>query len=234
MSHHVRSEYAAHAIRVWRRSHLIRHVIEMYLAMQIGMVLGPLVFAIAIGAPVTDAREQHPVAFLIVMALSMTLPMVAWMLHRGHSWRSAGEMAVVMLAPAVPLVGLQLAGIIGASGCAYMSVSTIAMVALIIHRRTEYRATAAAHASAGRSHEAPLRPVRSDAQNPAARPPTQRRRRAGRARARACSVQRPQRKERLMGDPTDLHGLAVLAIAAALVATGLIIGFALAGPGSCW
>ena len=133
-------------IVVWRRSHLIRHLIEMYAVMQIGMVLAPLVFAIATDSTVTDAREQHPVAFLIVMGLGMTVPMVAWMLHRGHSWRSAGEMAAVMLAPAVPLIGLQLAGVIGASGCAYMSMSTIAMVALIIHRRAEYRATTAAHA----------------------------------------------------------------------------------------
>ena len=34
------------------------------------------------------------------MAFDMTIPMVAVMLYRGHSWRSAGEMAAAMIVPA--------------------------------------------------------------------------------------------------------------------------------------
>lgn len=119
----------------------------MYLAMQIGMAIGPLLFAVSLSASVSETRQQHAVAFLLVMAFSMTVPMVAWMLHRGHSWRSASEMTAVMITPALPLIGLQIGHVISVSGgCAYMSASTIAMILLIIYRRSEYRMTAEAHA----------------------------------------------------------------------------------------
>lgn len=157
------SRLAAQATRMWRRSHLVRHLIEMYLAMQVGMTLGPLVFAAVLGASVGESRQQRPVAFLLVMALSMTVPMVAWMLHRGHSWRRAGEMAVVMIAPALPLIALTAGEVTTGSGCgAYMTVSTIAMIALIVYRRGEYRATAGAHVSAAASGKAQRRSLRTE------------------------------------------------------------------------
>lgn len=140
------SKLATRATDAWRRSHFVRHLIEMYLAMQIGMALGTLSFAVALGASAGEVRQRHPLAFLLVMALTMTAPMVAWMLHRGHSRRSAGEMAAVMIAPALPLTGLMIGHVITDSACgAYMSASTIAMIALIVHRRSEYRVTAGAH-----------------------------------------------------------------------------------------
>lgn len=165
MSRFTDSKLAAQAIHAWRRSHILRHLIEMYLAMQIGMAVGSLSFAVALGASTGEARQQHPVAFLLVMALSMTFPMVAWMLHRGHSRRSAAEMAAVMLAPALPFIGLQMSHVISASGCGgYMSVSTIAMVALIVYRRSEYRATAEAHGAKAGSRTAQRHAVHSDPQ----------------------------------------------------------------------
>ena len=140
MSQYVASRIATQARDAWRRSHLARHLIEMYLAMQVGMAVGSLLLSVAVG----EARQQHPVASLLVMALSMTVPMVAWMLHRGHSRRSAGEMAGAMLIPALPLIGLQLSHVITTTGCgAYMTLSTIAMITLILYRRNEYRADAA-------------------------------------------------------------------------------------------
>ena len=147
MSQLIHTTLAAQASHAWRRSRFIRHLVEMYLAMQIGMAIGPLLFAVSFGASVSETRQQHPVAFLLVMAFSMTVPMVAWMLHRGHSWRSAREMAAVMIAPALPLIGLQVGHVISGSGCGtYMSASTIAMILLIVYRRSEYRMTAEAHA----------------------------------------------------------------------------------------
>lgn len=74
MSQYVESRIATQARDAWRRSHLARHLIEMYLAMQVGMVVGSLLLSVAVG----EARQQHPVASLLVMALSMTVPMVAW------------------------------------------------------------------------------------------------------------------------------------------------------------
>jgi hypothetical protein len=162
MQRFIQSKLAVPATRAWRRAYFFRHLIEMYLAMQLGMALGPLAFAVALGASVGETRQQHPVAFLFVMAFSMTVPMVAWMLRCGHSWRSAGEMAVVMIAPALPLIGLTAGEVVSGSACAYMTASTIAMIALIVYRRGEYRATAGAHVSAAASGKAQRSALRTE------------------------------------------------------------------------
>lgn len=46
------------------------------------------------------------------MTFNMTLPMVAWMRHRGHAWRASGEMASAMVVLALALLALFWAGII--------------------------------------------------------------------------------------------------------------------------
>ena len=132
---------------VWTRSHFARHLVEMFVSMQLGMMAGPFLFALAAGTSVGDLRQQHDVAFALVMAIGMTVPMVAWMLYRGHSARSAGEMAAVMMAPALPLIALKLGHVVdGSVSGPYMCVSTLAMIVLIVYRRREYRTAAAAHA----------------------------------------------------------------------------------------
>ena len=40
------------------------------------------------------------------MAFDMTVPMVWWMRHRGHSWARGGEMAAAMFVPTFVLIGL--------------------------------------------------------------------------------------------------------------------------------
>jgi hypothetical protein len=40
------------------------------------------------------------------MAISMTIPMVAWMRYRRHSWRNSMEMGAAMMLPAVPFLVL--------------------------------------------------------------------------------------------------------------------------------
>lgn len=123
---------------------LVRHLVEMMIAMHVGMGLGALLFALAVGSGGDAARRDHAVAYLLVLAFGMTVPMVAWMLYRGHSRRSAAEMAAVMVAPALPLVVLTLTDVVaGPVSGAYMGSSMVAMVALIVYRRAEYRAAAA-------------------------------------------------------------------------------------------
>ncbi len=129
------------------RFHFVRHLVEMLLAMMAGMMLGAFLFATALGTSVPEARREHAVAWVLVMALDMTVPMVAVMLYRRHSWRSAGEMAAAMILPALPIVALQLHHIVsGSAGGLYMNVSMLAMIALIIYRRNEYRMAAGGHA----------------------------------------------------------------------------------------
>jgi cytochrome bd-type quinol oxidase subunit 2 len=126
--------------------HFARHLVEMFLAMMAGMMVGAFLLATALGTSLSEARSEHTVAWLVVMAFDMTIPMVAVMLYRGHSLRSAGEMAAAMIVPALPIVACQLSHLVsGDVGRAYMPVSMAAMIALIIYRRSEYRTAMVRH-----------------------------------------------------------------------------------------
>lgn len=143
------SEHLAH-IRVTLagpRFHLARHLVEMMVAMWVGMPLGRVIFAVVYGSGSDAAVHRHDVAWALLMAIAMAAPMVAVMLYRGHSARSACEMAAAMMAPALPLVALKVGHVISwrISGV-YMAVSMVAMIALIVYRHSEYRKAAAAHA----------------------------------------------------------------------------------------
>lgn len=127
--------------------HFARHLVEMFLAMMAGMMVGAFLLATAVGTTVSEARREHAVVWVVVMAFDMTVPMVAVMLYRGHSLRSAGEMAAAMIVPALPIVACQLSHVVsGDVGRANMPVSMLAMIALIVYRRSEYRTAAASHA----------------------------------------------------------------------------------------
>ena len=127
--------------------HFARHLVEMFLAMMAGMMVGAFLLATAVGTTVSEARREHAVVWVVVMAFDMTVPMVAVMLYRGHSLRSAGEMAAAMIVPVLPIVACQLSHVVsGEVGRAYMPVSMVAMIALIVYRRSEYRTAAATHA----------------------------------------------------------------------------------------
>jgi hypothetical protein len=129
------------------RLHFVRHLVEMMVAMWVGMPLGRGLFAVVYGSASNEAVRQHDIAWTLLMAVAMTVPMVAVMLYRGHSRRSAGEMAAAMIAPALPFVALKIDHVIsGPIAGPYMCASMIAMLALIIYRRGEYQRTAAAHA----------------------------------------------------------------------------------------
>ena len=77
-----------------------RHYLEMLVAMFGGMiVLGiPAASALAAaGMSSTELRNDYPKLLLFGMAVVMTVPMVGWMRHRGHTWRPSLEMAASML-----------------------------------------------------------------------------------------------------------------------------------------
>jgi hypothetical protein len=69
----------------------------------------------------------------------MTVAMVLWMRYRGHGWRGCVEMAVAMVAPALPLIALRATGVIGGAICgAYCALSVLAMLAVMLYRRSDY------------------------------------------------------------------------------------------------
>jgi peptidoglycan biosynthesis protein MviN/MurJ (putative lipid II flippase) len=68
----------------------LRHLLEMTVAMVLGMVVLGMAFrqlhVALFGTGFDDAWHKHTELAVFAMAFNMTLPMVAWMHHRGHSW----------------------------------------------------------------------------------------------------------------------------------------------------
>ena len=120
-------------------THFLRHLFEMTVAMMIGMVGSAAIFVTALGTTVDEALRRHAVAFVVVQALGMTIPMVAWMRHRRHSWRACSEMAAAMVVPAIPLICLLVTDTVEGSVCGFYCASTIvAMLLVMLYRRSEY------------------------------------------------------------------------------------------------
>ena len=136
------------SIRIRRRSgsHFLRHLVEMVVAMMIGMFVSAAIFVSALGMTVDEALRRHAVLFVLVQAFGMTAPMVAWMRHRGHPWRGCSEMAVAMVIPAVPLICLRVTHVITGSVCGfYCALTIVAMIVVMLYRRSEYTGTATLH-----------------------------------------------------------------------------------------
>jgi hypothetical protein len=121
----------------------LRHLLEMGLAMMVGMMVSAAIFLSAVGMTAPEAMREHAVLFVVLQAFGMTVAMVAWMRHRRHGWRSSSEMAVAMVAPAVPLICLRLLDVISGPICGlYCLLTVVAMVALMLYRRSDYGAAA--------------------------------------------------------------------------------------------
>jgi len=126
----------------------LRHVLEMWLAMMVGMIAAAAIFLSAVGMTAAEAMRQHAVLFVVLQAFGMTVAMVAWMRHRGHTWRSSSEMAAAMVIPAIPLIFLRLVDVISGPICGvYCLATVVAMVLLMLYRRSDYGA---------RSHTTPV------------------------------------------------------------------------------
>ena len=90
--------------------HFIRHYVEMVVAMFAGMaVLGvPAGWALgAVGSSWSELTDSAPSLMLLGMAITMTMPMVAWMRYRGHGRRANLEMSASMLVPTFAVMALQ-------------------------------------------------------------------------------------------------------------------------------
>ena len=55
---------------------------------------------------VSDWDADAPALHLFGMAVTMTVPMVAWMRYRGHGWAPCWEMAAAMFVPTFVAIGL--------------------------------------------------------------------------------------------------------------------------------
>jgi hypothetical protein len=137
--------------------HFIRHYVEMVVAMFVGMfVLGGgavLAFGLDTGTLYDDAPELA----LTGMALTMTIPMVAWMRRRGHGWAPAWEMTASMFVPTFLAIALLWANVLD-GGHAAMGVQHVimfpAMLAVMLLRRDEYTGHATGSAELQDRHAA--------------------------------------------------------------------------------
>jgi cytochrome bd-type quinol oxidase subunit 2 len=116
----------------------------MVIAMMLGMFVGYGIFLAIVGTSGAEARRLYPTASLLVMAVSMTVPMLAWMRFRRHVWRDTIEMGAAMLVPAVPFLVCLWVHVLGeAPNGPYMMVSTVAMIGLMLFRWNVYSVHAA-------------------------------------------------------------------------------------------
>ena len=129
----------------WR---FARHLLEMVLAMMVGMG----VFGLALWALGEPPGYANLLVRYGLMGAFMAAPMVAWMRHRRHSWRDGGEMTAAMVVPMLAMVlpvqlGVAVPGLSEGSLMMLSHVAMIAgMVALMVYRWDRY-----AHGSHGHS-----------------------------------------------------------------------------------
>ena len=113
--------------------HFARHYAEMVVAMLLGMLV--------LGLPLALLLPEGPEIELITMASTMTVPMVAWMRHRGHGWQPAWEMSAAMFVPTFVALGLLWGGLVAGTHTLMMIQHTamfpLMLVAMLL-RPSEY------------------------------------------------------------------------------------------------
>src|SRR3954465_10521220 len=87
--------------------HFLRHYGEMVAAMFLGMAV--------LGLPadwVMDRLDADSDQFMFLgRATTMPVPMVGWMMYRGHGRRANAEMAASMFVPTFAVIGVLTAGV---------------------------------------------------------------------------------------------------------------------------
>jgi hypothetical protein len=130
----------------WR---FTRHLLEMVVAMMAGMA----VLGVVVGMLGEPSGEVNLLVEYGVMGVFMSVPMVAWMRYRGHSWSDGLEMTAAMLVPMFALVlpvELDMARYVpGLSEESLMVLAHVAMIAgmagLMIYRLDRYAHEAHSH-----------------------------------------------------------------------------------------
>jgi hypothetical protein len=138
--------------REHRRRTFVRHVVEMTVAMMLGMCILGMAFreihVALFGTGFDSAWHQHTELAVFAMTFNMTLPMVLWMHHRGHVWERSGEMAGAMFLLALVLLAVFWVGAISADAVLPLEMALMlpAMIGVMALRYNEYATHATAHA----------------------------------------------------------------------------------------
>jgi hypothetical protein len=121
--------------------HFIRHYVEMVVAMFAGMFVLGGAAVLLLGLDTGSLYDDSPELALTGMAVTMTVPMVAWMRHRGHGWGASSEMTAAMFVPTFLALALLWAGALE-SGHSAMGIQHVimfpAMFGVMFLRLDEY------------------------------------------------------------------------------------------------
>ena len=117
-----------------------RHYVEMVVVMVGGMVVLGAPAGWLMGAFGTSWSQLSPAMMVLVMAVTMTAPMVAWMRFRGHAWRPTAEMAASMVLPAFAAMALAWTVVtaVGTLMVVEHGAMLAAMLVAMLLRRDEY------------------------------------------------------------------------------------------------
>lgn len=131
----------------------LRHLLEMTIAMMLGMCILGMAFRgihqTLFGGGFDAAWREHTELAVFAMTFNMTVPMVLWMHHRGHTWERCGEMAGAMFLLALVVLVLFWAGAIAAGVVLPLEMALMlpAMIGVMAIRYDEY----AGHVQEGRN-----------------------------------------------------------------------------------
>ena len=133
-------EWVRRRLRLGAAWRFTRHLLEMVVAMMVGMGVFGLALAVIGDLP----GYANLLIRYGVMGAFMAAPMVGWMRFRSHSWRDGGEMTAAMLVPMLVPVALVEIGVVvpGLTEGSLMTLSHVAMiggmVVLMIYRFDRY------------------------------------------------------------------------------------------------
>jgi len=117
--------------------HFLRHYGEMVLAMFLGMA----VLGLPVDWAMSSAGADSDACMFLGMATTMTVPMVGWMIYRGHGWRANAEMSASMFVPTFAVIGVLTTGILTDIGVLMLVehiVMLLAMAGVMLLRPEEY------------------------------------------------------------------------------------------------
>jgi glucose-6-phosphate-specific signal transduction histidine kinase len=130
--------------------HFLWHYVQMCLACCVGGMIMSVAFfggPALIGYP--DLIAQAPYLSTLVLAINVSVPMVAWMRFRHHEWRPTLEMAGAPMGLGTILVAGGLLGIIPVSDM-FEWVTSLACPVMLVPMLLRFN-----HYAGGMSHHAP-------------------------------------------------------------------------------
>ena len=121
--------------------HFVRHYLEMVAAMFLGMAVLSPPAGWVMSAFGTSWGAISAEMMILVMATTMTVPMVGWMVYRGHGTRANAEMSASMYVPAFAAIALLWSGMVTGTGVLMIIehvAMLLAMAGVMLLRPAEY------------------------------------------------------------------------------------------------